>query len=180
MSWDEERTARLRELWMSGLSASECAAQLGGVSRSAVIGKVHRLGMFRTRSTHRTQAIKAGMQRRSLSGIKPSRRNMVDKGKLTVKAILAAIDKAEPPASEATDVAKTGLEPLVKHVLDLESNHCRWIEGQPTTGWCGRQVAGPGVSWCATHARRVFDLREPTRRRVFDPVVAPATVKEDA
>lgn len=43
MSWTDERVEQLKKLWAEGLSASQIAAQLGGVSRNAVIGKVHRL-----------------------------------------------------------------------------------------------------------------------------------------
>ena len=43
MNWNDERVELLRKLWQDGLSASQIAAQLGGVSRNAVIGKVHRL-----------------------------------------------------------------------------------------------------------------------------------------
>lgn len=45
MSWTEERVALLRQLWGSGKSASEIAEMLGDVSRNAVIGKAHRLGL---------------------------------------------------------------------------------------------------------------------------------------
>ena len=45
MGWSEERVALLRKLWAEGLSASQIAKQLGGVTRNAVIGKVHRLGL---------------------------------------------------------------------------------------------------------------------------------------
>ena len=43
MNWTDERVEALRKLWAEGLSASQIAAQLGGVTRNAVIGKVHRL-----------------------------------------------------------------------------------------------------------------------------------------
>ncbi|MBM3585088.1 MAG: global cell cycle regulator GcrA-like protein [Alphaproteobacteria bacterium] len=43
--WTEEKTALLRQLWESGLSASEIAKRLGGISRNAVIGKAHRIGL---------------------------------------------------------------------------------------------------------------------------------------
>ncbi|MCA0425255.1 MAG: GcrA cell cycle regulator, partial [Proteobacteria bacterium] len=43
MSWTDERIERLKKLWSEGLSASQIAAELGGVTRNAVIGKVHRL-----------------------------------------------------------------------------------------------------------------------------------------
>ena len=45
MRWSEERVELLTKLWAEGLSASQIAARLGGVSRNAVIGKVHRLGL---------------------------------------------------------------------------------------------------------------------------------------
>ena len=45
MSWTDERVSTLKKLWLDGLSASQIAKQLGGVTRNAVIGKVHRLGL---------------------------------------------------------------------------------------------------------------------------------------
>ena len=45
MSWTEERIERLRELWTKGMTASQIAEDLGGVSRNAVIGKAHRLDL---------------------------------------------------------------------------------------------------------------------------------------
>ena len=45
VNWTDERVERLKKLWSEGLSASQIAAQLGGVSRNAVIGKVHRLSL---------------------------------------------------------------------------------------------------------------------------------------
>jgi GcrA cell cycle regulator len=45
MSWTDERIERLKELWTNGMTASQIADELGGVSRNAVIGKAHRLGL---------------------------------------------------------------------------------------------------------------------------------------
>ena len=45
MGWTDERVELLKKLWQDGLSASQIAKQLGGVTRNAVIGKVHRLGL---------------------------------------------------------------------------------------------------------------------------------------
>ncbi|MDP6389717.1 MAG: GcrA family cell cycle regulator [Alphaproteobacteria bacterium] len=45
MEWTEARVERLRDLWNGGLSASQIAAELGDVTRNAVIGKAHRLGL---------------------------------------------------------------------------------------------------------------------------------------
>ena len=45
MSWTDERIERLKELWTRGMTASQIADELGAVSRNAVIGKAHRLGL---------------------------------------------------------------------------------------------------------------------------------------
>src|SRR3954471_18673078 len=45
MSWTDERIDRLKSLWTQGMTASQIADELGGVSRNAVIGKAHRLGL---------------------------------------------------------------------------------------------------------------------------------------
>jgi len=45
MSWTDERVEQLKKMWGEGLSASQIAKELGGVTRNAVIGKVHRLGL---------------------------------------------------------------------------------------------------------------------------------------
>src|SRR6476469_10974427 len=45
MGWTDDRVETLKKLWLEGLSASQIAKQLGGVTRNAVIGKVHRLGL---------------------------------------------------------------------------------------------------------------------------------------
>ena len=46
MSWTDERVEQLRKLWLDGKSASQIAAELAnGITRNAVIGKVHRLGL---------------------------------------------------------------------------------------------------------------------------------------
>ena len=45
MSWSEERVEVLKKMWLEGKSASEIAKELGEITRNAVIGKVHRLGL---------------------------------------------------------------------------------------------------------------------------------------
>jgi GcrA cell cycle regulator len=45
MSWTDERIEQLRAMWSKGMTASQIAEELGGVSRNAVIGKAHRLGL---------------------------------------------------------------------------------------------------------------------------------------
>src|SRR5258705_10145083 len=45
LTWSDDRVEQLKKLWEAGLSANQIAAELGGVTRNAVIGKVHRLGL---------------------------------------------------------------------------------------------------------------------------------------
>ena len=45
MSWTDERIEKLTKMWEGGATASQIAEELGGVSRNAVIGKAHRLGL---------------------------------------------------------------------------------------------------------------------------------------
>ena len=49
MSWTDERIEQLKTLWKQGLTASQIADEMGGVSRNAVIGKAHRLALNRAR-----------------------------------------------------------------------------------------------------------------------------------
>ncbi|HZA02511.1 MAG TPA: GcrA family cell cycle regulator, partial [Hyphomicrobiaceae bacterium] len=53
MAWTDERVELLKKLWSEGLSASQIAGRLGGVTRNAVIGKVHRLGLSGRATTSR-------------------------------------------------------------------------------------------------------------------------------
>ncbi|MEM8538386.1 MAG: GcrA family cell cycle regulator, partial [Pseudomonadota bacterium] len=55
MSWTDERVELLKKMWGEGQSASQIAKELGGVTRNAVIGKVHRLGLS-NRATGATPA----------------------------------------------------------------------------------------------------------------------------
>ncbi len=55
MAWTDDRVELLKKLWAEGLSASQIANRLGGVTRNAVIGKVHRLGLSGRTTTSRAK-----------------------------------------------------------------------------------------------------------------------------
>src|SRR5664279_3387952 len=55
MNWSDDRVEQLKSLWTEGLSASQIARALGGVTRNAVIGKVHRLGLAGRASPSRSE-----------------------------------------------------------------------------------------------------------------------------
>ena len=141
MDWNEERTAVLKKLWLEGMSASQVARQLGGVSRSAVIGKVHRLGI-----TARETPVRA----RTSSVRSPSRIQVRARPSTTV---------AQPRSGAMMRVAPTivDLEPT-SGILGLEAHSCRWPIGNPDQndfGFCGREKPKRG-SYCDQHAQGAF------------------------
>ncbi len=69
MSWTEERIERLKQMWHEGATASEIAEKLGGVSRNAVIGKAHRLGL-----EARPSPVKAGEEGAAPAAAKPAKK----------------------------------------------------------------------------------------------------------
>lgn len=58
VTWSAERTDRLREMWLNGATATEISMDLGGVTRNAVMGKVNRLGLLRSKQHHEKSKVK--------------------------------------------------------------------------------------------------------------------------
>jgi GcrA cell cycle regulator len=99
MSWTEERIDRLKAMWTKGATASQIAEELGGVSRNAVIGKAHRLGL-----ESRPSPVKPGEEKEKKAAAKASP---------TPKAARpAAAPKAAPaaaaPSESAANAPRTG------------------------------------------------------------------------
>ena len=67
MSWTDERIERLKAMWTKGATASQIAEELGGVSRNAVIGKAHRLGL-----ESRPSPVKAGEEKEKKAKTPPA------------------------------------------------------------------------------------------------------------
>jgi len=158
MSWTEERVYSLKKLWTEGLSASQIAKQLGGVTRNAVIGKVHRLGLA-GRATPSRPAIKRPIrpaQPRPAASAAPA-------APRPRPAISASSAVALATASGSNVVPFPNLEALrqddgsVASVLTLTERMCKWPIGDPSDanfGFCGRSAcAGP---YCADHARQAY------------------------
>ena len=155
-SWTDERVEVLARLWGDGLSASQIAAQLGGVTRNAVIGKVHRLGLSgRNKAAPPPQAQKLRKPARPL-GLAP-----VPQGPTPVASPgasqPAAVMEARTPQP---DMAEEVVIPFSDRVtiMELRESMCRWPLGDPTTPefrFCG-QRSPAGVPYCAHHARVAY------------------------
>ena len=95
MSWTDERIATLKKMWEGGSTASQIAEELGGVSRNAVIGKAHRLGL-----KSRPSPVKAAEKKKAAPKPKP--------------AAKPAAKKATPRPSPAPAPAKPAAKPAPK------------------------------------------------------------------
>lgn len=158
MSWDDNRIEQLKKLWGEGLSASQIAAELGGVTRNAVIGKVHRLGL-----SGRTKAKPAAAARPRNKTIKaPARTTTVSfRGNLAVVEMVDAIAVAEP-------VRESVVIPMSRRVsiMELREGVCRWPLGDPLQAdfaYCGADC-GAGKTYCEAHARIAFQPHNDRRR----------------
>ncbi len=95
MSWTEERIDRLKKMWAAGSTASQIADDLGGVSRNAVIGKAHRLGL-----EQRPSPVKSGEAKAKKASARPAATRASAK-----KAAPAAAAPRPAPAAKAKSSA---------------------------------------------------------------------------
>ncbi|MDR3510646.1 MAG: GcrA family cell cycle regulator [Caulobacteraceae bacterium] len=121
----------LTALWLEGQSAAQIANRLGGVTRNAVIGKVHRLGLGGRVSA----SAPSGHARRPAYRARPARARRASRPPIAPQA---------PRAPEAPG--------LIVDLVDLGAHACRWPIGDPKHAgftFCGRPADGP---YCPAHA----------------------------
>ena len=122
MSWTDERIDRLKAMWSQGLTASQIADDLGGVSRNAVIGKAHRLGL-----DSRPSPVKQGEEKEKKAKAAPATKpTAAAKPAVAVPATPAA-KKAEPkpaptPRSAAPAPAAPPAPPVRKPIVTDAAN----------------------------------------------------------
>lgn len=170
MNWTDERVELLRKLWAEGLSASQIAAQLGGVSRNAVIGKVHRLKLS---SRGRATAAPARQKKTSQgSGIAKS----VSRAATATRHVTASVGAtalqaqfdAEPVARHYIRPMENVVVPISRHLqlVELTERTCKWPNGDPLSEdfhFCGNDAAETGP-YCKYHARVAFQPASERRR----------------
>jgi GcrA cell cycle regulator len=158
MSWTDERVTTLKKLWLDGLSASQIAKQLGGVTRNAVIGKVHRLGLSgrAAPSQPARPAFKAPRPARPAATTMPS----------APRRVIAAEPAALPAVAAQPSVpAFRDEQPGSATVLTLGAHMCKWPIGDPSTDgftFCGRRSSdGP---YCNEHARVAYQPQQTKKK----------------
>ncbi|MDE2383395.1 MAG: GcrA cell cycle regulator [Alphaproteobacteria bacterium] len=165
--WTDERVGTLKQLWAEGLSASQIAARLGmGVTRNAVIGKVHRLNLSGRATQPRNTAPRTQRKTRepSIPGRSPS---MPTAGATALKPFAQSAPRPmplpEPKPLRLVDNAKDGRITI----LHLSDKTCKWPIGDPTHEdfcFCGH---GPreGSPYCEYHARIAYQPPQARMRR---------------
>lgn len=170
MSWTDERVEVLKKLWADGLSASQIAMQIGGVSRNAVIGKVHRLGLSGRATTSRMQSHRQRSKASSTKRIAKTRFPPAGNAAYRALCQLDAMPFVEPQEELVIPLAER------QTIETIEFHHCRWPIGDPTTPefhFCGRSKV-TGLPYCEFHARRAFQPPQPRRRDHGPQPILPA------
>jgi len=132
MSWNEEKVAKLKELWGKGSTASQIAEIIGGISRNAVIGKAHRLNLsakIKTRNSPKNYDL-LNTNKKNDSSVKGR--------KSKFKSLI--IEKDFEPENP-------------KQLEELDENSCKWPIGHPNEKsfyFCGRSSL-KDFSYCKLH-----------------------------
>lgn len=147
--WTEDRVGALKKLWLEGQSASQIAKQLGGgVTRNAVIGKVHRLGL----------SGRAAPSQPARATFRPARpRPAAPAKEFTAPSAPRRIEAAQPRPVAPTPPAPMPDLPGTATVMTLGAHMCKWPIGDPSSAefsFCGRR-ASEGV-YCVEHARVAY------------------------
>lgn len=165
--WTDERIARAKRLWADGLTATQIANDLGGgISRNAVISKLHREGCaaraFTSRSAQSKRHANAKPKRpRAVANSNAPKKPAAVKVRFLPPADLAGVEELVIPAHERRTIA------------DLESCHCKWPIGDPQRPgfhFCGRErLKDHGLPYCQFHCSKAYQPRSGPSPKVIDP-----------
>jgi len=160
MTWTDERVEQLKKLWADGLSASQIAAQLGNITRNAVIGKVHRLGLSGRAKSPSSSAPRPRKPRSASHMLRISRPSM--RGNT---ALAHAYEmELEPDPIPYDNVIPIGQR---RTLLELNEDTCRWPIGDPGSAeffFCGGNTV-TSLPYCAYHSRVAYQPAGSRRHR---------------
>lgn len=181
MSWTDERVETLKTMWSDGKSASQIAKELGGVTRNAVIGKVHRLGL-----SNRLPGSEEEMDAGAPNGAEPAEETVAE-AEPQSQPRAAVVEPSptprpkpvpgqplppQPTASEISAEALANLAEVAKKsrrlsLMQLTERTCKWPVGDPATEdfwFCGLPCVG-GKPYCETHVAVAFQPMSARRDR---------------
>ena len=179
MSWTDERVELLKKMWGEGQSASQIAKELGGVTRNAVIGKVHRLGL-----SNRAGASAPAPEKKPAKAASSSSKAAKPAAKATEKVVEVTVTPRKPivpagqplpPQPSANEISPEALatvrevEKTSKKItlMELTERTCKWPIGDPATDdfwFCGLAVQH-GKPYCEAHVGVAFQPMSNRRDR---------------
>ena len=175
MSWTDERVVTLKKMWAEGQSASQIAKELGGVTRNAVIGKVHRLGL----SNRAGASAPAPEKKPAKAAAKPKKttkpEDKVVEVTVTPRKPIVPAGQPLPPQPSANEISTEALatvrevEKTAKRItlMELTERTCKWPIGDPATDdfwFCGLAVQ-QGKPYCEAHVGVAFQPMSNRRDR---------------
>src|SRR3954471_10953173 len=126
LTWSDDRVEQLKKLWEAGLSASQIAAELGNVTRNAVIGKVHRLGLSGRAKSPSSAAPRPRKPRQTHM----MRMRAQMRGNTALAHAYAYDTDAEPEPEVIENIIPIGQR---RTLVELNEATCRWPIGDPST-----------------------------------------------
>ncbi|WP_298296932.1 GcrA family cell cycle regulator [uncultured Litoreibacter sp.] len=185
MSWTEDRVDVLKKMWGEGKSASQIAKELGGVTRNAVIGKVHRLGLSnrsggaspaKTAKEKAPAKPKAPEKPKVAASTPDPKPTTLEPAKIIPRPkLVVTAGKPLPPQPSANEISPEALasvrevEKKAKKltVMQLTERTCKWPVGDPATDdfwFCGLTVQ-QGKPYCEAHVGVAFQPMSARRDR---------------
>lgn len=193
MSWTDDRVEILKKMWGEGQSASQIAKELGGVTRNAVIGKVHRLGL--SNRTTAGAAAKAEPKAKAApkakvapkpspeptptpASAKPDLKTepaIAPQHNMPARKQIIPAGQPLPPQPSANEISPEALakvneiEKKAKKIslMELTERTCKWPVGDPATEdfwFCGLPVK-TGKPYCEAHVGVAFQPMSARRDR---------------
>ena len=193
MSWTDERVETLKRMWGEGQSASAIAKELGGVTRNAVIGKVHRLGLSnRTEEAEAAPAPAAEPEKKAEKKPAPkpepapepvaAKAEAVEEEPSTQPAYtpqprrqIVPAGQPLPPQPSANEISPEALASVREvekkarrlTLMELTERTCKWPIGDPATEkfWFCGLPSQPGKPYCEAHVGVAFQPMSSRRDR---------------
>lgn len=193
MSWTDERIETLKTMWEAGQTASQIADALGdGVSRNAVIGKAHRLGLQARPSPVKPNETPEQVEpvveatppvvEPEPEPVKPEPQPVAESVSPRPEMVLRSVGpggfvrqspgEQAPPSTPAPPRRLVPAKPSAEiagktSLLDLNDRICKWPlghPGEPDFHFCGEKV-NPGFPYCVDHCGHAYQAQLPRRDR---------------
>ncbi len=195
MSWTDDRVEVLKKMWGEGQSASQIAKELGGVTRNAVIGKVHRLGLSNrttagsdAKSEPKAKAApKVPAKAKPAAPVEPEVKTNADKPDLKTEPAISPnavrpprnqiipAGQPLPPQPSANEISPEALAKVNEiekkakklSLMELTERTCKWPVGDPATEdfWFCGLPVKQGKPYCEAHVGVAFQPMSARRDR---------------